>query len=504
MRIEPLISLQWFCDMEKLAGPAIAAAKDGRLRFHPEPPYTRVYLDWLENIRPWCISRQLWWGHQIPVWYRGEETYAGEEPPEGDGWERDPDVLDTWFSSALWPFATLGWPEQTDRAARLLPHRRALHGARHHLPLGRADGHVRGGVHRRAAVRPTCRSTPRSWRPTAGACPSRWAPGIDPLDEIGEHGADALRFGLLAMASTQDVRYSAERVRQGRDLANKLWNASRLILLGVQEGAEPSPDVAETVEDRWILSRLERVTERTRELIEAFELSAATLELYDFFWSELCDWYLELAKPRLYDEAGDRRAVSATLLFALDRVLRAAAPGDAARDRGDLVVHAGRARAAGRGRLARARARRASTRRPRPRWGARSRRSPSCAATASRRGSSRRPCCPRGWTPTATRAPRRRWPGWRGSTSREGTATPPPPRCRCPAGRSQLLPDDAFDPGEAERRIAARRDQLGEEIARLEKKLANERFVERAPADVVEGEREKLDDYRQALASLED
>ena len=146
--------------------------------------------------------------------------------------------------------------------------------------------------------------------------------GIDPLDEVAEHGADALRFGLIAMSSTQDVRYSPERVKQGRDLANKLWNASRLILLGVQEGAEPSPEMAETVEDRWILSRLDRVIARVDERVAAFELSAAALELYDFFWSELCDWYLELVKPRLYDDESDRTGVSATLLFALDRVLR--------------------------------------------------------------------------------------------------------------------------------------------------------------------------------------
>ena len=151
-RIEPLISLQWFCDMTRLAEPAIAAAKDGTLHFHPERPHRQVYLNWLENIRPWCISRQLWWGHQLPVWYRGEETYVGIEPPEGDGWERDPDVLDTWFSSALWPFATLGWPEDDAGAARLLSDRRPVDGARHPVPLGRADGDDGRRVHRRAAV----------------------------------------------------------------------------------------------------------------------------------------------------------------------------------------------------------------------------------------------------------------------------------------------------------------------------------------------------------------
>ena len=151
-RIEPLISLQWFCDMNELARPAIEVVQRRARPLPPGEPAPKVYLDWLENIRPWCISRQLWWGHQLPVWYRGDETYVGVEPPEGDGWERDPDVLDTWFSSGLWPFATLGWPEETPAAARLLPDRRPLHGARHHLPLGRAHGHVRDRAHRRDPV----------------------------------------------------------------------------------------------------------------------------------------------------------------------------------------------------------------------------------------------------------------------------------------------------------------------------------------------------------------
>ncbi len=262
MRIEPLISLQWFCDMEKLAGPAIAAAKDGSLRFHPQRPHTQVYLDWLENIRPWCISRQLWWGHQIPVWYRGEETYAGEQPPEGDGWERDPDVLDTWFSSALWPFATLGWPEQTDQLRAFYP-TDVLSTARDIIFLWVARMVMFGVEFTGELPFEDVPIHSTILAPDGQRMSKSLGTGIDPLEEIGEYSADALRFGLLAMGSGQQVQYSAERVRQGRDLANKLWNASRLILLGVEEGAEPSATAAETVEDRWILSRLERVTQRT-------------------------------------------------------------------------------------------------------------------------------------------------------------------------------------------------------------------------------------------------
>ena len=165
-RIEPLVSLQWFMRMDELAEPAIEVVREGRVRFHP-PSNTRVYMDWMENIRPWVISRQLWWGHRLPVWYRGDETYVGVSAPDGDGWERDPDVLDTWFSSALWPFATLGWPDRDPRAPRVLPDRRARHRARHHLPLGRPDDHDGARVHGRDPVlrRPHPRDHPGARRP---------------------------------------------------------------------------------------------------------------------------------------------------------------------------------------------------------------------------------------------------------------------------------------------------------------------------------------------------
>ncbi len=501
-RIEPLISLQWFCDMEKLAGPAIAAVKDGSVRFHPEKPWTGVYLTWLESIRPWCISRQLWWGHQIPVWYRGEEVYCGTEPPEGEGWERDPDVLDTWFSSALWPFATLGWPDDTPELRAFYP-TDVLSTARDIIFLWVARM-VMFGVEFTGELPFTDVPIHSIIQAPDGRRMSKsLGTGIDPLEQIGEHGADAVRFGLLAMSSTQDVRFSAERVKQGSDLANKLWNASRLILLGVQEGVEPSPGHAETVEDRWILSRLERITGRTEELIARFELSAAALELYDFFWSELCDWYLELAKPRLYDENADRTAVSATLLLCLDRVLRllhpvmphvteevwAFLPGER-----DLLARAAWPQA---GELesdpqAEATVERAigaitELRRYREQAGAK----PSAVLPAR--------LAAEGYEDTADQVARLARlelldPAGDGE---EAVAEVP-----VPGGTVALLPTEAFDAGEAERRISEQRNQLGEEIARLEKKLANERFVEKAPAEVVEGERAKLDDYRRALESL--
>jgi len=498
MRIEPLISLQWFCDMKQLAAPAIEAVADGRLRFHPAQPWTKEYLRWLENIRPWCISRQLWWGHRIPVWYRGEEMHAGAAQPDGDGWERDQDVLDTWFSSALWPFATLGWPEQTPELRAFYP-TDVLSTARDIIFLWVARM-VMFGVELTGQLPFTDVPIHSVIQAPDGRRMSKsLGTGIDPLDQIAEHGADAVRFGLLAMSSTQDVRFSADRVRQGEDLANKLWNASRLILLRVQEGSAPSPDHAETEEDRWILSRLERAARRTDALVEAFEMSAAALELYAFLWSELCDWYLELAKPRLYDERADRTAVSATLLYALDRTLRllhpimphvteeiwSFMPGEAG-----LLAVAGW---------------------PRPEPGRIDEEAEACvgraieAITAIRRYRDEA-----GVKPSAVLPARLSAEGHdamqeqiarmaRLDLSGDGDAVA---EIAVPGGVVALLPSEDFDPDASRRRAAAERRRIEAEVERLEAKLANERFVQRAPADVVERERTKLEEYRGALGRL--
>ncbi len=318
-RIEPLISLQWFCRMDELAGPAIEAVERDEVRITPER-WKRVYLDWMREIRPWCISRQLWWGHRIPVWYRGDEVWVGEGEPDGEGWIQDEDVLDTWFSSAIWPFATLGWPEDTPDLRAFYP-TDFLTTAREILFLWVArmvmtgiefTGRVPFGdvyVHSVIQARDGRRMS------------KSLGTGIDPLEEIERHGADALRFGLLAMSSTQDVRFSDARVEQGRDLANKLWNASRLILLNVEAPGESEREVPlepEAPEDRWILSRLESTIATFAELVDRYDFSHAVGELYDFVFSDLCDWYLEIVKPRIYD--GDP-ALAPVILSTLERTL---------------------------------------------------------------------------------------------------------------------------------------------------------------------------------------
>ena len=318
-RIEPLISLQWFCRMDELAAPAIEAVEGDRVRIAPGQ-WKRVYLEWMREIRPWCISRQLWWGHRIPVWYCDacEETFVAEQAPErcgacGGELRQDPDVLDTWFSSALWPFATLGWPEDTPELRAFYP-TSFLTTAREILFLWVArmimtglefagdvpfeDVYVHSVIQARDG---------RRMSKSLGT-------GIDPLEEIDVHGADALRFGLLAMSSTQDVRYSDAKVQQGRDLANKLWNAVAPDPAKRRRRVECRPYDRKSARDRRTAgsSRGWRGrSPRSRGSSTATTSPTRRSEAYSLLLVELCDWYLEIVKPRLYD--GEEEA-SANLL----------------------------------------------------------------------------------------------------------------------------------------------------------------------------------------------
>jgi valyl-tRNA synthetase len=322
VQIEPLISLQWFCRMDELARPAIEAVESDRVRIVPSDPWKRVLLDWMQHMRPWCISRQLWWGHRIPVWYCDacEETYVAETAPDRCGacdgpLRQETDVLDTWFSSQLWPFAVLGWPDESPELRAFYP-TDFLTTAREILYLWVARMIMMGlefvgdvpfdDVYVHSVI----------LAPDGRRMSKSLGTGIDPVEAIEAHGADALRFGLAAMSSSQDVRYSLARVEQGRDLANKLWNASRLVLLNAGD-VEPAPR-PETVEDRWLLSRLQRVVADVTARVNAYEYSRVALDLYAFLWSEFCDWYLEMVKPRLYKED---EAARATVLYVLEETL---------------------------------------------------------------------------------------------------------------------------------------------------------------------------------------
>ncbi|HTC58854.1 MAG TPA: class I tRNA ligase family protein, partial [Solirubrobacteraceae bacterium] len=343
-RIEPLISLQWFMSMDELARPALAAVREGRVRIVPEN-HRRVYLDWMENIRPWCISRQLWWGHRLPVYYCetcGHVNVALSAPDacvECAGHLRqEEDVLDTWFSSALWPFATLGWPQDTPELKAFYP-TNVLSTARDILFLWVARMIMMGIELTGEAPFSDVYIHSVIQAPDGRRMSKSLGTGIDPLQEIDRHGADAVRFGLLAMSSTQDVRYSAEKVQQGQALANKLFNAARFALVRIDaslgseraQAVEPQP-LPRTVEDRWILSRLARVLADTAACIEQYDFSHAALGLYDFVYGELCDWYLEIVKQRLPDlaESGSgndgRQELAATLLYVLRETVAMAHP----------------------------------------------------------------------------------------------------------------------------------------------------------------------------------
>ena len=319
-RIEPLVSLQWFCRMDELAAPAIDAVRSGAVTFHPRR-MEKIYLDWMEAIRPWCVSRQLWWGHRLPVWFAPDGAHVVQvERPDGDGWEQSTDVLDTWFSSALWPYATLGWPERTPELERWYPG--------HVLVTGRdiINLWVARMIMTGIAFADGIPFTDVCINSTIQAADGRrmsksLGTGVDPLDLIDQYGADATRYGLLKMCSTQDVRFAEGMIDEGRGLANKLFNATRLVLLSADPDARPAPTGA-TAADRWILDRLAATIDEVTGQYEEFAFSAATKTLYAFVWNEFCDWYLEAIKARLYGEdAAARRAASETALFVVERIL---------------------------------------------------------------------------------------------------------------------------------------------------------------------------------------
>jgi valyl-tRNA synthetase len=502
-RIEPLISLQWFMRMDELAAPAIEAVRSGRIRFHPER-WGRVYLDWLENIRPWCISRQLWWGHRLPVWYCDacDETYVSTEPPERCGacngdLRREEDVLDTWFSSALWPFATLGWPRDTPELRAFYP-TDVLVTARDIIFLWVARMVMMGLEFPGAIPFENVFITSIIQAPDGRRMSKSLGTGIDPLDEIEAHGADAVRFGLLAMSSSQDVRYSAEKIQQGQQLANKMWNASRLVLTRAAE-VDPAPR-PRMVEDRWILSRLHRTIESTRARIEAYDLSHAAQGLYGFFYGELCDWYLEMVKPRLNEEEEE---VSATLLHVLRETLALAHPmlPFVTEEIHSFVPGAARDLAVS----------------PYPEVDAsllddEAEREVGAVIDAVRRLRNYRDSV---GVPAAARIPARivgdAYEGSLDAIGRlarfdlvmDGGDGEVVSSIGLDGATVEVLPSDTVDPEEERARLEAERKRLRGEIDRARGKLSNKGFTEKAPPDLVQAEQDKLERFEAELAELE-
>ncbi|WP_343252352.1 valine--tRNA ligase [Ligaoa zhengdingensis] len=323
--VEPRVSKQWFVKMEPLAKPAIDAVRQGETKFIPER-FDKIYYHWLENIRDWCISRQIWWGHRIPAWYCdgcGEMIVAAEAPAScphcgGSHFTQDPDTLDTWFSSALWPFSTLGWPDKTPELDYFYPTdvlvtgydiiffwvvRMMFSGLEH---MGKAPFHtvLIHGLVRDAQGRKMSKSLGN---------------GIDPLEIIDEYGADALRFMLATGNSPgNDMRFSEEKVKASRNFANKIWNATRFILMNLSEEitAPGLPDALE-IEDRWVLTKYNNLVKEVTDNLEKYELGLAVQKLYDFIWDILCDWYIELTKTRIQaggDTARDAQKVLVTVM----------------------------------------------------------------------------------------------------------------------------------------------------------------------------------------------
>src|SRR3954468_19360342 len=455
-RIEPRISLQWWCSMEELKKPALEALRTGRVRYHPESQH-RFAIQSLEDAPDWNISRQIWWGHQLPVWEcpDGHVTVAETEPEacaECGSREltRSTDVLDTWFSSALWPFATLGWPEDTEdlRAfypgdlnttardiIRLWENRMIFSGLELMGDVPFRDVVIHSTVH----------------APTGGRMSKSLGTGTNPLAAIETYGAEATRYGLMKMASSQDVRFSEGAIEEGRKLANKLWNVARLILQA-SEGAAPDERPG-TLEERWILARLSQTQREVERLLAEFDFSHMVSELYHLTFDDFCDWYAEAAKPRLYDGDADARATAVAALERLLKLLHPAMPHVTEEIWSNLPARESRLIVAP--------------------WPEAADETEAGALTAVQE---------------AAVVYRRSGvlPKIEGDERRIFDAVVKP------------KPAEGSGDGNATAEIA----RLQQEIARAEGMLANERFVGNAPAEVVEAEREKLARYRRELDAI--
>jgi valyl-tRNA synthetase len=456
-RIEPRISLQWWCSMEELKRPALEALRTRRVQYHPESQH-RFAIASLEEAPDWNISRQIWWGHQLPLWECPDgHVIVQENEPDACAecgsreLKRSEDVLDTWFSSALWPFATLGWPDDTDDLRTFYPG--DLNTTARDIIRLWENRMIFSGLELMGDIpfeHVVIHSTVHA--PTGGRMSKSLGTGMNPMAQIESHGADATRYGLMKMASSQDVTFSEVAIEEGRKLANKLWNASRLL---IQAGVTEIDERPTSLEERWILARLSATQRAIEGHLGRFDFAHLVDELYHLTFDDFCDWYLEAIKPRIYGGDADALATATAALERLLKLLHPAMPHVTEEIWSFLPARETRLIVA-----------------PWPEAGAENEAGALTrvqdAATIFRRS---------GVLPKLD-----------GDEKRIFDAVVKPERAAAGGNGN----------------VDAERERLQKEIARAEKMLANERFVERAPADVVEAERAKLERYRRELDAIGD